>query len=698
MPPKDYIRAPALVYPTREAIKAAIKEYCALGWRVFPVEPGGNMPMIVDWLFKATSDVDEALELFGRYADCNIGVVTGATSNVFGLCFSANEAEEGFGWLELMSAVSSWLALNPDESETHLFRRAPGEEYGSPQLPALGRWLGEGDYVVLPPSATRQGVYEYAETTNPDARPDPDGPERMSEELSRRGTRYVQPRATVMRLQILRAGAALRKAIEESGHSLRAELDQLIRALGAAVSEGLLPRERVEWMLPELAELAEGTLLNVAELIDEACSSQIGSVSGLLKDLTSAPADAYPEYRALADEAYLRGVVYADNRQAKRPWARPFRLADCADLPPRPYLLGSILTRGQLSVLVGQGEAGKTSAAMAIAMSIASGRSLLGVGPIERAKVWCWNGEEPEAEIRARFQALAVHHGLSDDDLDGWLDFGDRNSPLAFAKQGSAGFVIDDDLVREIVEYLVERNIGLVVLDPLISAHRIPENDNGAMDLLAKTFARIASEARCAFLVVHHTRKLNGHVATADDGRGAIALVNAARWVGAARSLSQREAADWGVPSEERIEYVKLETVKANLSRDRTALWLHLASVPLPNGNEVQAVEAWSPPADVPETSEADTLQIQQRVEAGRPDGQGPYRYSIQAGDAWGGVVVAEVLGLDRTVPAERARAKAILEALVDAAVLEVRVQRDRSKGRDIPCLFVGQGKSELGE
>ena len=61
----------------------------------------------------------------------------------------------------------------------------------------------------------------------------------------------------------------------------------------------------------------------------------------------------------------------------------------------------------------------------------------------------------------------------------------------------------------------------MLVIDPFVSSHQASENDNGAIDLVAKEWARLADRCNCAIELVHHTRKTNGEDATTESGRAA---------------------------------------------------------------------------------------------------------------------------------------------------------------------------------
>jgi RecA-family ATPase len=53
----------------------------------------------------------------------------------------------------------------------------------------------------------------------------------------------------------------------------------------------------------------------------------------------------------------------------------------------------------------------------------------------------------------------------------------------------------------------VENDVDVLILDPLITIHKAPENDTTAMNMVFKALKHIANKADCAVEVLHHTRK-----------------------------------------------------------------------------------------------------------------------------------------------------------------------------------------------
>jgi hypothetical protein len=83
---------------------------------------------------------------------------------------------------------------------------------------------------------------------------------------------------------------------------------------------------------------------------------------------------------------------------------------------PRRWLLGNILIRQFVTVLAGSGGGGKTSLAIGWALSLASGKPVMGerVGKPRRVLIW---SEDPPEELAKRVDAAMQIHGLTRADL-----------------------------------------------------------------------------------------------------------------------------------------------------------------------------------------------------------------------------------------------------------------------------------------
>jgi AAA domain len=345
----------------------------------------------------------------------------------------------------------------------------------------------------------------------------------------------------------------------------------------------------------------------------------------------------------------------------------PFKWRDPSTFPRRQFIYGRHLIRQFLSATVAQGGVGKSSLSIAEIVAMASGRDLLGCLPTKPLRVWYWNGEDPQEEIERRVEAARLHYGIDPAEIEGrlFLDNG-RDTEIIIATQTKTGTVIATPVEDALVTALIEGQFDALILDPLVSTHRVSENDNMAIDAVAKTFGRIAGKANVAIEGVHHSRKTGGAAATSEDSRGASAWVDAGRSVRVLNRMSEGEASSAGVNEDERRFYFRSEIDKANLVPPAKATWFKLASVPLGNGSGegvddqdyVGVATAWTWPDAFEGVTVDDLRRVQDAVAAGR------WRENLRSKD-WVGVAVANVLRLDIENKAHRAKIIAILKTWI---------------------------------
>lgn len=359
-------------------------------------------------------------------------------------------------------------------------------------------------------------------------------------------------------------------------------------------------------------------------------------------------------------------------------WRDPFVI------PPRPWVYGRHLIRKQVSVTVAPGGVGKSSLTIVEALAMASGRELLGDWTAKGLKVWLYNLEDPRDEMDRRIIAAMQHHLVNPEEILGklYVDTG-RERALSTAIQARGGVQIIKPEMDALASEIEARAIDVLVIDPFVSSHQASENDNGAIDLVAKEWARLADRCNCAVELVHHTRKTNGEEATTESGRGASSLLAAARSGRVLNKMSDALKAEAGL--RDSATYFAITRDKANLAPAGDRVWRRMASVHLANGDAVGVAETWEWPDTFDGVSVDDLLSVQRGLDA---VDKLSCRYSDQSGDDWAGVTVARVLGLDAT--ADRKRIKKMIEAWLKTGALK-KVKIPDAKRMERPCLEVGE-------
>ncbi len=266
--------------------------------------------------------------------------------------------------------------------------------------------------------------------------------------------------------------------------------------------------------------------------------------------------------------------------------ATPFQWKDPSTLPRREFAFGRHFIRKYVSVTVAPGGLGKTANSIVEALAMASGKALNGVKPPRRLKVWLFNVEDPRDELERRIMAACIHFNLKPEDIDGhlFLDSG-REQELVVAIDDKKGVKIQEPIVEAVAETILANGIDVMIVDPFVSTHQVNENDNGAIDKVAKLWAQIADYTNCSIDIVHHLRKVSDREATVEDARGAVALIGAARSVRVLNRMSEAQANEAGIPGMERFGYFSITYGKSNLTPLSHRLdWRHIESVALGNG------------------------------------------------------------------------------------------------------------------
>jgi len=359
--------------------------------------------------------------------------------------------------------------------------------------------------------------------------------------------------------------------------------------------------------------------------------------------------------------------------------ATAFKWIDPATLPRREFAYGSHLIRKYVSVTVSPGGLGKTSLSLAESLAIASGRALLGVKPPQRLKVWVFNAEDPRDEMERRIMAACIHYNLKPEDVEGhlFLDSGREQELVVALEDKKTGVKIQEPIVEAVVEQIERNGIDVMIVDPFVSTHGVNENDNGAIDKVAKLWAQIADYTNCAIDIVHHLRKVADREATVEDARGAVSLIGAARSVRVLNRMSEEQATEAGVDRAERFSHFSVTHGKSNLSPLSSKLdWRKLVSTPLGNGRGLTKPQDFAPVVTEWKWPSADEvagdLTADQRAAICAAVSASDYKSSPKAKN-WVGKAVAYAVGLDVEDASNKGRISTLVKALMrDGTLIEV--------------------------
>ena len=120
-----------------------------------------------------------------------------------------------------------------------------------------------------------------------------------------------------------------------------------------------------------------------------------------------------------------------------------------------------------------------------------------------------WNAEDDIDEMERRVAGICAHYGINQADMaDGlFLDSG-YDLPLDLAHGNGKGAVMQEGLIDLIATRVKEREIDVVMLDPLVALHSMSEGDNPGHAKLIRTLGtKVAKPCNCAIDINAHTRK-----------------------------------------------------------------------------------------------------------------------------------------------------------------------------------------------
>lgn len=644
--------------------------------------------------------------------DALVGVPTGAPSGFWVLDLDVKPGvADGHIWLDAMEsthgALPATARAKTANGGTHIFFRHVD---GVRNRGGLGSGVdvrGDGGYVVMPGSRMADGrTYEWISEE-----PIADAPEWLLElVLPRAATSSpAQPFSYV-------AGTNdhyVNKAVDDElrllastgqggrGHQLNASayaLGQFVGAgalsrseaenalYGAAVANGVAGKdgERETW-----AKIRRGLDAGVraprsvplgdhdnTRLVDVTRMIRNGLEKGKAKKATAA--EPIPETAEHEQTAEPPTPEPANDNAPQAITATAFKWIDPKKLPRREFAYGNHFIRKYVSVTVSPGGLGKTSASIAESVAMASGKDLLGTKPPQRLKVWLFNAEDPRDEMERRIMAACIHYKLRPEDIEGhlFLDSGREQELVVAIEDKRAGVKIQSPIVEAVVEQILANEIDVMIVDPFVSTHGVNENDNGAIDKVAKLWAQIADHTNCSIDIVHHLRKVADREATVEDARGAVSLIGAARSVRVLNRMSEDQATQAGIDTGERFGYFSVTYGKSNLTPLSHRLdWRKLESVPLGNGRGLTkpqdfapVVTEWRWPSAEDAIGEVSADQMREILTRIRNTDCKMHH----SAENWVGKEVAYVLGLDVGVKGDGARVKRLIKAWIEDGTLVV--------------------------
>lgn len=716
--------------------------YARLGWSVVPAHrfvrlpdgralcscksglaciSKGKHPALPEWKQYQTerASEDQIRAWFtGRYSDYSVGIITGAVSGIFVVDVDEGQGKPG------AETLSDLQMINGDLPHTVTAMTGGGGRHLLFRHPGSGKWIGtaknvlgpgvdirgDGGFIVAAPSLHESGrYYLWNENAHPESTDIAEAPGWVVEAST------SAPSGPSERREPTGSGEIIRDSWGKVTDGRERHMIGIICGVIASIlrKRGALPSaEEVfqeAWPSYERTTRARGASLEAdgrgetlmqQRIVHMLRRAESGKWRPSLPPQKPEPQVHYdPETGEVLDKlgfSEVSGLL-----------ATPLSELDLDHIPPRRWIYGRELVRGYVSVLASPGGTGKTAYTMAVGTSIAWNKPLLAGAAIlpkqvpqhcmvhRQGRVWFYNLEDPMEEMRRRIKATLKHHSVPVEEVGSriFIDSG-RDKPLIVAVRADNGDLVASPIVEDLVAELKRRQIDLLVVDPFVQSHSAEENRNEEMNLVMALWGRVAHRADCSIWLVHHFRK-GGKGGDAESIRGAGAIQGAARSMFTVSAMTPEEANKLGINPDERWQYIRHDNAKQNMAPPAGhATWFKLASVSLNNGTEdypegdfVQAVEAWQPPSPWDGLPWTMIERILRKIDQGPSEGEF-YAFGKQSKDRWAGRVL-----MDDACMTD-GQAMTVLKAWKDNGVLEEgQYASPKQKGGLTGCVRVNQVK-----
>ncbi|WP_136644657.1 AAA family ATPase [Tabrizicola sp. YIM 78059] len=196
-------------------------------------------------------------------------------------------------------------------------------------------------------------------------------------------------------------------------------------------------------------------------------------------------------------------------------------------VPERDWLVPDLIPARNVTLLYGDGGAGKSLLALQLAVAVALGRPWLGL-PVKAGTALFPSAEDEEDELHRRLADIVRHEGARLADLTGLTIRSLAGEDAMLARLGDFGRLVSSDLYAEIEALLEAQRPALLVLDTLADLFPGNENDKAQARAFVGLLKRLAIRHECAVVMLAHP-SLSG-MSSGSGTSGNVA------WSGSARS------------------------------------------------------------------------------------------------------------------------------------------------------------------
>jgi len=213
----------------------------------------------------------------------------------------------------------------------------------------------------------------------------------------------------------------------------------------------------------------------------------------------------------LADRA--KALEPKQARKKKVPWDWDRLQEEAAKSRDTEWIVPNVIARQAIHYFAGPPSSGKSWMAADLVRASQCGGNWMSVAPCVKSKVLYVNEEMGVGEYNNRF------HLLYPEACRGLHSYVNEN--IRFT---------DPDDLEDIVEFVKENAIDIVIVDTFVRVHNLDENSNSEMSQLYQHFKRV-TDAGAALVVLHHARKGATGSLGHESMRGAVEIAAQAETV-----------------------------------------------------------------------------------------------------------------------------------------------------------------------
>lgn len=209
----------------------------------------------------------------------------------------------------------------------------------------------------------------------------------------------------------------------------------------------------------------------------------------------------------------LKALQPKEPRKKKIPWDWDRLQEEAAKSRDTEWIIPHVIARQAIHYFAGPPSSGKSWMAADLVRAAESAGMWMGIAPCVKAKVLYVNEEMGVGEYNNRF------HLLYPDACRGLHSFVNEN--IRFT---------DSDDLNDIVDFVKEKSIDIVIVDTFVRVHNLDENSNSEMSQLYQHFKKV-TDAGAALVVLHHARKGATGSLGHESMRGAVEIAAQAETV-----------------------------------------------------------------------------------------------------------------------------------------------------------------------